>query len=187
MSAEKRYLTADAYLRDIWRLAAKIRRGGWRPDVIVGLWRGGAPAAIAVHEFLKVTGWDVGHVPLKCASYTGIGCNEGRVEFTFGDEVFGRFREGERVLFVDDVFDTGKTAAAVRERMRGVGADARLACVYWKPEMNRTTLSPDYFAEDVGGDWLVFPHEMSGLTAAELEEKDAGLAAIVASTGHWRG
>lgn len=180
MAAAKRYLTADAYLRDIWRLAAKVRGGGWRPDVLVGLWRGGAPAAIAVHEFLRETGWDVDHVPLKCASYTGIGRNEGTVEFTFGDEVFGRFRRGERVLFVDDVFDTGKTAAAVRERMRGVGADARLACVYWKPEMNRTGLSPDYFAEDVGGDWLVFPHEMSGLTADELREKDAVLAALVA-------
>lgn len=179
MAAAKRYLTADAYLRDIWRLAAMVRGGGWRPDVLVGLWRGGAPAAIAVHEFLRETGWDVDHVPLKCASYTGIGRNEGTVEFTFGDEVFGRLRPGEKVLFVDDVFDTGKTAAAVRERMRGIAADARLACVYWKPEMNRTSLSPDYFAEDVGGDWLVFPHEMSGLTPDELREKDAVLADLV--------
>lgn len=179
MNERKRYLTADAYLRDIWRLAAKVRGGGWRPDVVVGLWRGGAPAAIAVHEFLKTTGWDVDHVPLKCASYAGIGSNDGDVEFAFGDEVFGRLRRGRRVLFVDDVFDTGKTAAAVRERMRGAGADARLACVYWKTEANLTELSPDYFADDVGGDWIVFPHEMAGLTAAELAEKDPALAALV--------
>ena len=87
---EKHYLSADDYLRDQWRLAELVRGGGWRPDFLVGLWRGGAPVAIAVHEFLKCTGWDVRHIPLKCASYTGIGQNEGKVVFTFGDEIFGK-------------------------------------------------------------------------------------------------
>ena len=107
---EKHYLSADDYLRDQWRLAELVRGGGWRPDFLVGLWRGGAPVAIAVHEFLKCTGWDVRHIPLKCASYTGIGQNEGKVVFTFGDEIFGLFRAGDKVLFIDDVFDTGKTS-----------------------------------------------------------------------------
>ena len=178
---DKRYLSADDYLRDQWRLAALVRRGGWRPDWIVGLWRGGAPAAIAVHEFLKATGWDVRHVPLKCASYDGMGRNDGEVAFTLGDEVFGMFRPGERVLVVDDVFDTGKTAAAVAGRLAGAGAEMRLACVYFKPAANLTAMRPDYFAREAGDGWLVFPHEIEGLAAGEVREKSAFLAGLLES------
>ena len=176
---EKHYLSANDYLEDVWRMAAAIRKSGWKPDFIVGLWRGGAPVAVAVHEFLKVTGWSVQHVPLKCASYTGIGENAGEVVFTHGDLVFGMFRRGDRVLVIDDVFDTGKTAAAVRAKMDAVGAEMRLGCVYWKPGKNRTDLRPDYFVRDVGLDWLVFPHEIEGLSPDELEKKDPRLAALI--------
>jgi hypoxanthine phosphoribosyltransferase len=177
----KTYLSADGYLRDIWRLAAAVRRSGWRPDFILGLWRGGAPVAVAVHEFLKVSGWNVQHVPLKCASYSGIGENPGEVEFTHGEIVFGTFGRGSRVLVVDDVFDTGKTAAAVKGRLDALEADSRFACVYWKPEKNVTSLKPDYFAADAGGRWIVFPHEMDGLSQEELVRKDPELAQLLSS------
>ena len=179
MEISKSYIDAREYMHDQWRLAAAVRAGGWRPDWLVGLWRGGAPAAIAVHEFLKASGWDIRHVPLKSVSYDGIGSNGGDVAFTFGDEVFGMFGKGEKVLFVDDVFDTGKTAAAVCARMEKVGAEARIACVYWKPGKNRTGLKPDFFAKDIGDDWIVFPHEIDGLTPAEVCEKSPFLARLM--------
>ena len=178
---DKQYISANDYLLDNWRLAAAVRRSGWRPDFILGLWRGGAPVAVAVHEFFKVTGWDVQHIPLKCASYTGIGENDGDVVFTLGDMVFGMFRRGDRVLVVDDVFDTGKTAAAVRRRMVAAGIDMRMACVYWKPEKNMTDLKPDYFVKDVGTSWIVFPHEIEGLSDNEVVRKDPVLADLIAS------
>jgi len=179
MSGGRQYISADEYLHDNWRLAAAVRRSGWRPDFILGLWRGGAPVAIAMHEFMKVTGWSVQHVPLKCASYTGVGENPGEVVFTHGDVVFGMFRKGDRVLVVDDVFDTGKTAAAVKRRMEAAGVDMRMACVYWKPGRNTTDLAPDYFVKDVGDDWIVFPHEIEGLSASEIACKDATLAELM--------
>ena len=179
MGCEKQFLSADAYLQDSWRLAASVRKSGWRPDFILGLWRGGAPVAIAVHEFMKVTGWSVQHVPLKCASYTGVGENSGEVVFTHGDIVFSMFRKGDRVLVVDDVFDTGKTAEAVRRKMDEIGADMRMACVYWKPQKNITRLTPDYFVKDLGGDWIVFPHEIEGLSVSEVARKDSVLAGLM--------
>ena len=175
----KTYLTADRYLHDTWRLAATVRASGWRPDLLIALWRGGAPAGVALHEYFKCTGWPVEHIPLKCSSYTGIGENAGSVAFTMGDAVFGMLRKGERVLVVDDVFDTGRTAAAVRERILAAGAETRMACVYWKPGKNKTDLRPDYFARDVGDDWIVFPHEIDGLTPQELHAKDPSLAALI--------
>ena len=177
---DKHYLSADEYLRDTWRLAAAVKKSGWKPDVLIALWRGGAPVGVSLHEYFKVVGWSVQHIPLKCASYTGIGTNPGVVEFTHGDIVFGMLRKGDRVLVVDDVFDTGKTAAAVKEKLDAVGVDFRMACVYWKPGKNQTTLKPDYFAKDVGNDWIVFPHEIEGLTKDEIRTKDSLLADLLA-------
>ena len=176
---DKRYLPANEFLRDSWRLAASIRKAGWKPDALIALWRGGTPPGIAIHEFLKVSGWDVRHIPLKCASYTGIGENAGEVGFTCGEAVFGLLRRGERVLVVDDVFDTGRTAAALKAKLEAIGVDFRMACVYWKPEKNLTDLRPDYFAKDVGTDWIVFPHEIEGLTADEVRAKDPLLADLL--------
>ena len=173
---KKLYLDASEYQRDIWRLAAAVRKSGWKPDYLVGMWRGGTPPAIGVHEFLKVSGWKILHAPLKCASYDGIGKNDGGVTFFCGEAIFGRFRPGDKVLFVDDVFDTGKTAEAVVAKMASTGAEHRFACVYWKAVKNQTSLKPDYFVRDIGGDWLVFPHEMDGLSPEELREKDPFLA-----------
>lgn len=177
---DKVYITADGMLRDTWRLASAVRASGWRPDWLVALWRGGAAPGAAVHEFLKTTGWDVRHVPLKCASYTGIGASSGEVKFTLGDETFALFAPGERVLVVDDVFETGVTAEAVMRRLAAAGAEARFAAVYWKRGRNATAVEPDYFARDPGDEWIVFPHEIDGLSDAEVARKDPALAELVA-------
>ncbi|MBR4258731.1 MAG: hypoxanthine phosphoribosyltransferase [Kiritimatiellae bacterium] len=176
---DKHYLSGDEYLHDVWRLAAAVRNSGWKPDILVALWRGGAPVGVALHEFFKVSGWEVRHIPLKCGSYTGIGENAGEVVFTHGDIVFGMLRKGDKVLVVDDVFDTGKTAKAVKARIDETGAEMRMACVYWKPGKNTTDMKPDYFVKDVGLEWIVFPHEMEGLTPEEMRAKDPDLAQLV--------
>jgi len=178
-SSNKRYLSANEFLHDSWKLAAAVRQSGWKPDCLIALWRGGAPVGIAVHEYLKVAGWSVEHLPVKCASYTGIGKNEGEVVFSCAEPVFGALKKGMRVLVVDDVFDTGKSAAAVKARLDPLGVETRFACVYWKPEKNRTDLKPDYFTKDVGCEWIVFPHEIEGLSPAEIAEKDPALAALL--------
>ena len=161
---EKKYLSADEYLRDTWKLAAAVRKSEWKPDILIALWRGGAAVGVALHEYFKVSGWSV---------------QPAGVEFTHGDLVFGLLRPGDRVLVVDDVFDTGKTARAVKERIDAKGAEMRLACVYWKPEKNITNLKPDYFVKDVGLDWIVFPHEIEGLTKEEIAVKDPLLSSLL--------
>ena len=118
-------------------------------------------------------------MPVKCSSYTGIEENEGSVVFSCAEEVFSRLAPGTKVLVVDDVFDTGKTAVAIKSRLEGLGVEMRLACVYWKPGKNKTSLSPDYFAKELDDGWIVFPHEMVGLTKEEIREKDEVLADLV--------
>ena len=119
------------------------------------------------------------HVPVKCSSYSGLDEHTGRVEFTLGDETFALFRPGERILAIDDVFDTGRTAEALFAKLRPLGLDLRLATVYWKPERNATSMKPDYFVRDVGSEWIVFPHEIEGLTNEEILEKSPVLAEML--------
>ena len=180
MSTKKKYLSANDFLHDSWRLAALVKGSGWKPDLLIALWRGGAAVGVSMHEFFKASGWNIQHIPLKCASYTGIGENAGEVIFTLGEEIFGMLRPGDKVLVIDDVFDTGKTAKAVKARIDATGAEMRMACVYWKPQKNITSLTPDYYVKDVGLDWLVFPHEIEGLTQEEIRTKDPVLADLLA-------
>ncbi len=181
----KRYLTANEYLRDSWRLAERIFASGWRPDVMIALWRGGAPVGVAVHEYLKARGWDIEHEVIKCSSYEGIG-KRGKVVVV--NSCSCRKDENsilplqldtttKKILFIDDVFDTGKTWEAILNLQPSTfnlqpQPSLKLATVYWKKPCNLTKLRPDYCVHEVGDDWLVFPHEIVGLSDEEVAEKD---------------
>ena len=175
----KVYLDPKDYLHDIWRLARQVYDSDWRPEVLLALWRGGAAPGVAMHEFLKVKGRSLRHAPVKCSSYTGIGTSEAEVKFDeHAERVLASLAPGTKVLVVDDVFDTGRTAAAVHDRMAAIGCDMRLACVYWKPLKNVTSLAPDFFVRKLE-QWIVFPHEIEGLTPEEVAVKDPVLAELM--------
>lgn len=168
---EKIYISANDYLRDTFRLARQILDSGWIPDDLIALWRGGAPVGVSVHEFLHYHGLRPRHRVLKCQSYLGIKSRQAEVVFENADEIFRSVVPNSRVLIIDDVFDTGNTARAVFERLAPFHADVRLATVYWKPNANQTAHKPDFHIRETE-DWIVFPHELDGLTAAEVKQKD---------------
>ena len=175
---KKLYLDATEFLRDTWRLGRAILDSNWRPDVLIALWRGGATPGVAIHEFLKFHGMSVRHMPVKCSSYTGIEQSNTEVAFDHADGALATLAPGEKVLVVDDVFDTGRTAAAVHSIMQRLGCEMKMACVYWKPSKNVTQYRPDFYVKAIE-EWIVFPHEMEGLTHDEIIEKDSQLARLV--------
>ena len=63
---------------------------------------------------------------------------------------------GKRVLIVDDVWESGKTAVAVRRRVREAGGRADLAVLHYKPGRSMFAERPDYYA-DTTDDWVVYP------------------------------
>jgi len=168
---DKIYVSANDYLRDSFRLARMILDSGWLPDDLIALWRGGAPVGVSVHEFLYYHGLRPRHRVLKCESYTGIQSRRHVVAFENAGEIFSSIVPGSRVLVIDDVFDTGHTARAVFDRIAPFHADVRLATVYWKPNENQTSFKPDYHVRETD-EWIVFPHELDGLTADEVKVKD---------------
>jgi hypoxanthine phosphoribosyltransferase len=173
-TVNKIYLSANDYLRDSWRLARLIMDSDWTPDYIIALWRGGAPVGMAIHEFFYYHGVKLRHQIIKCHSYTGLNSTNHEVVFENADEIFDNLPKGIKLLVVDDVFDSGMTARAVYERLAVFDIDFKFATVYWKPGQNKTTLHPDFYVRKTE-DWIVFPHEMDGLTQDEIKLKDPEL------------
>ena len=65
---KKTFIQADELLKDSFKLASQVFDSGYRPDYIVGVWRGGAPIGIAVQEFLDVLGIDADHIAAAAIS-----------------------------------------------------------------------------------------------------------------------
>lgn len=170
----KQYLSADDFYLDSFRLAKKIINSGWRPDYIIALWRGGAPVGVCVHEFFRYNRIDVKHAVLKCSSYTGIDEKNDKVDFENADTLFDGISPSAKILFVDDVFDSGQTAAAVHKRFSHRIGELKFAAVYWKPTKNTTSITPDYHLKETE-EWIVFPHEMMGLDDEEIAVKNPAL------------
>jgi hypothetical protein len=113
-------------------LARLIVRSGFRPTVLVAIWRGGAPIGIAVQEVLEYHGIHTDHIAIRTSSYSGVGEHGKTVRVHAVDYLVSRLSAEDELLL------------------------------------------PDYYVLDTDR-WLVFPHEISGLTREEiLEHKPVG-------------
>jgi len=169
---EKIFISAGQLLADSFLLAERIYTSGFRPDLIVGIWRGGAPVAIAVQEYFDVLGCDSRHVPVKTWAYRGIDVRRRDVEVSGLSMVADAVDASTKLLIVDDVFDTGASIDALLGKLKfqldeRCPKEIRIACPWYKPARNATALRPDYYLHETGA-WLVFPHELAGLKAAEI-------------------
>ena len=180
----KHYISPQQLLEDSFNLAWQVFASGFRPNFVVGVWRGGTPIGIAVHELLKVLGVQADHTAVRSNSYTGIGRRDRQVQVDGLDYLAGRLVAGDRVLLVDDVHDTGLSLQQIIAdlgRATGVGeVDIRVATPYFKPGNSRTEQAPHYFLHRTE-DWLVFPHELEGLTLAEMRDHKPELASLMAA------
>jgi hypothetical protein len=175
----KRYISARELLQDSFRLGAQIYRSGFRPDFIIGVWRGGTPVGIAVQEYLEFRGLQTDHIAIRTSSYTGINEQARQIRVHGLHYIIENISADDMLLLVDDVFDSGRSIRAVLDELaektrRNMPATVRIACPWYKPANNKTDLVPDYFIHETT-DWLVFPHELVGLTPAEIRASKSDL------------
>jgi uncharacterized protein len=169
---DKLFVSADSLLQDSMELARRIVRSGFRPTFLVAMWRGGAPIGIAVQEVLEYHSIHADHIAIRTSSYAGIDNQEKTVRVHAVDYLVSRLSAEDELLLVDDVFDSGRSLEAViaelrRRCRRNLSERIRIATVYYKPARNRSALVPDYYIRDTDS-WLVFPHEIQGLTREEI-------------------
>ncbi|HZW60464.1 MAG TPA: phosphoribosyltransferase family protein [Woeseiaceae bacterium] len=164
-------LTAQELLSDSFRLGVQVLESGFEPTLIIAIWRGGTPVGMAVQEILSYCGVEADHIAIRTSSYSGVD-RRSAVAVHGLNYIIKKVCFDDRVLIVDDVFDTGNTFAAVigelTRRARGnTPEDIRTAVPWYKPTRNETELVPDYYLHETA-EWLVFPHELDALTRAEM-------------------
>lgn len=179
--SDRLYLSADELLAESFRLGLMILDSGYRPSHVVGLWRGGTPVAIAVHELLDVCGITTDHCAIRTSLYAGVDAPAGHVALEGIDAIVRRAGPGDSVLLVDDVYDSGRTVHAVVDALRagypGQCPEVRVATIYRKPGKGPPSPVPHYFLTDTDR-WLVFPHELAGLPIAELLARKPGIGVL---------
>ena len=183
----ERFIAANDLLQDSFQLAANIYEAGFKPDFLVGLWRGGSAVGIAVQEGLDYFGVPTDHIAIR-TSYTGARrysemISRGEAIRVHGLEyLLENLCSHHSMLIVDDVYSTGSSVNAVisqltRKTRRNLPHDIRIATVWYRPS-DKTLRTPEYFVHETR-DWLVLPYEMSGFSIAELRENRPEMGALL--------
>jgi uncharacterized protein len=68
---------------------------------------------------------------------------------------------GQRVLVVDEVWETGETMTEVLARVRDAGGSPVSAVIHYKPGRSRVAGAPDHWAATVD-DWVTYPYKAGG-------------------------
>jgi len=183
----ERFIGADDLLRDSFQLAANIYESGFKPDFLVGLWRGGSAVGIAVQEGLDYFGVKTDHIAIR-TSYTGAARYSQMVSTADSIRVHGMqylletLCSTHSMLIVDDVYSTGSSVTAVINQLakrtrRNLPDEIRTASVWYRPT-EKTLREPDYFIHKTD-DWLVLPYELAGFSIDELRRSRPEMAGLL--------
>jgi uncharacterized protein len=145
----KRILGWDDITRLVDALARQLQESHF--DAMLVVTRGGMVPAGLLSESLDIRNILVAAVQF----YNGIGSTLDNPEFL--QFPAHSLLQGKSILVVDDVWDSGRTASDVRERVIQGGGSPVLAVLHYKPHASRyPDRSPDFFAE-ITEDWIVYP------------------------------
>jgi hypoxanthine phosphoribosyltransferase len=184
---KKTFVAANDLLLDSFKLAANIYESGFRPDFLVGLWRGGSAVGIAVQEGLDHFGVKTDHIAIR-TSYRGQATYSEMVDSADTIRAHGlrylheRVCEHHSMLIVDDAYSTGSSVNAVIDQLakksrRNLPHDIRIATVWYRPT-DRTIRPPDFYVHETS-DWLILPYELSGLSIEELRENKTEIRPVI--------
>jgi hypoxanthine phosphoribosyltransferase len=180
----KEFLSYDVVRNNGIKMAHKIYKEGFYPDVIYVSLRGGVYLGNIISEYFKILqrrARPVYYAAVVARSYTGVKeSEEVKVEgWTYSTDAL---RTGDRILLVDDIFDTGRTINHLANLIMEKGIlrkDLKITVhdyKYFYDREEQLPIQPDYWCrkhdlsvkeEDM---WIHYSsHELIGLTPEELE------------------
>lgn len=147
VALEKDVVTWDALAAMVAELAEKV---GSEFDVLLAITRGGlVPAGMLAYRL------GMRNILVAAVEYYD---DEGRpgphptfLQFPADPQL-----RGQRVLIVDEVWDSGTTIHAVTERVRQAGGDPTTVVLHYKPTHSVVPGAPDFFAVTTDR-WVVYP------------------------------
>ena len=182
---KKEFLQFDTVRINSLKLAHLIYSQGFIPDVIYISLRGGAYLGNVISEYFKIVhrgDRPVYYAAVVARSYTDIAkASNVRVDgWTYSPDYL---RVGDKVLLVDDIFDSGRTINHLAKIIIDKGIpreDLKIAVhdyKYFTDKEEQLPFQPDYWCrkhemsihdESI---WIHYmSHELVGLTKKELEE-----------------
>jgi hypoxanthine phosphoribosyltransferase len=144
---EKDIVTWDELAEMVAELAIKVR-GEY--DVMLAITRGGlVPAGMLAYRL------GMRNILVAAVEYYD---NEGHAgpKPTFLQFPADPQLRGQRVLIVDEVWDSGTTIHAVTERVRQAGGFPTTAVLHYKPARSRVPGTPDHYVVTTDH-WVVYP------------------------------
>jgi hypoxanthine phosphoribosyltransferase len=181
----KEFLSYNTVRDNALKMTRRIYNDGFIPDVIYVSLRGGVYLGNIISEYFKVVqrrARPVYYAAVVARSYTGVQeSEEVKVEgWTYSPEAL---RTGDKVLLVDDIFDSGRTINRLADIIMEKGIprkDLKIAVhdyKYFPDRAEQFSVQPDYWCRKhalAAGDealWIHYSsHELIGLTKEELEE-----------------
>ena len=150
--------------------AGKIRCSGFKPDVIVGVARGGWVPARVLSDFLGIDAL----ATVRVEFYLGVAETRAAPVLTQGVSVDVTEK---KVLLVDDLVDTGESVRLAKEHLEKQGAaEVLVATVYRKPS---SVVTPDFYEKETER-WVVFPWDAKE-NIKEILEKSRGIVSVDAA------
>jgi len=147
--------------------AKKIQNDGYKPDIIVGIARGGLVPSRILADLLETRDFAI----ITIEYYVGIGQKS---KEPILKQCLHTQLPNKKVLLVDDVSDCGRSLQLAKRHLEEQGAsEIRIATVYCKPG---TVSTPDYFEKETSH-WIVFPWEAKE-TMAKIMQKAEGKRAV---------
>lgn len=152
----KRYVSWDTVNGQVKRLVTAVHNSEWKPDLIVGVVRGGTIPAVWMSN---ITGIEAQMITV---SFRDNKINNPYLPVPFLKKIS---HPDFKTLIVDDINDTGETLIWIQSKIREYSLDAekqvRYACLIDNaPSMFKDL---DYYAEkinkDIDPEWIVFPWE----------------------------
>ena len=181
----KEFLPYTTVRNNALKMAHRIYHDGFTPDVIYVSLRGGAYLGNVISEYFKIIQSKIRPVyyaAVVAKSYTGVG-EAGDVKVEGWTYSTGSLRTGDKILLVDDIYDSGKTINHLANIIMKNGIprkDLKIVVHDYKhfPDTSeKFPVQPDYWCrkhelsptdEDL---WIHYSsHELIGLSQEELEE-----------------
>ena len=181
----KEFVPYDTIRNNALKLAYRIYKDGFVPDIIYVSLRGGAYMGNVISEYFKFIRGDdkpVFYAAVVARSYTEVGTQEAvKIDgWTYSPDFL---RGGDKVLLVDDVYDSGRTINYLAQVIMGRGLsrdNIKIAVHDYKirdfaPDL--LPVKPDYWCRKIEAKtrddetWIHYmSHELVGLTREEAEK-----------------
>ena len=151
MAAKTRYEvpTWKQIYEMLFNQAHKIQGDGYKPDIIVGIARGGLVPSRVLADLLETRDFAIITIEYYC------GINQTKQEPILKQCLHTQLTD-KKVLLVDDVSDGGRSLQLAKKHLEEQCAkEIKIATLYCKPG---TITKPDYFEKETSH-WIVFPWE----------------------------